>query len=81
MKTLIITGIWLWHETEPGVICYEVDLFGQTKEQPECIYIKSLEFETNIGYDDLIDKCKVIYCSYYGTDEYNIITITRIKEK
>ena len=86
MKTLIISGSYKVLETvEAGkmsntyttVIQYNVALFGQSDENPACVYITSKELTCN-NYNVMIEKCKKIYCDYLKVDDFNIITLDNL---
>ena len=62
---------------ENNTITYKVDLFGQTKKDPEIHFLYNRTFIVK-NYNELIEECKKVYCRYYECDLYNIITIERL---
>lgn len=75
MRTLIITGVY--KNAKGGGIQYTVDIFGQTKEHPLCVFVKHFTI-TLSNYDQLCEYCKKEYCRYFKTDDYNIITMPHL---
>jgi len=89
MKTLIISGTYKTKQIKQNldsfsnsyntITTFNINLFGQTKENPVCQYITTKEVIVN-SYAQLVDKCKDIYCNYFQTDDFNIITIDSLFE-
>lgn len=78
MKTLIVTGV-VWQDSgNKKLNHYNLTLFGQTRECPEVEYIKSTFLHSEIGYSDVIKRCKEIYCEYFDVDKFDIITLENI---
>lgn len=78
MRTLIITGTY--KHNDDGSVSYTVAIFGQCNEHPEARFLRELSMTTDIGYNELIRQSKELYCKFYSTNEYNIITIDYLTE-
>ena len=74
MKTLIISGT---AKNVNNKVLYNVTLFGQSKENPLCVYITSINEELS-GFNQLQDVCRNKYASYFNTDLFNIISLENI---
>lgn len=74
MKTLIISGT---AKNQNNKVLYNVTLFGQSDNNPTCIYITSFNEELR-SFNDLQDVCRNKYASYFNTDLFNIISLENI---
>lgn len=86
MKTLIISGSYKVIQsaeldrlstTYSTTLKYDITLFGQSDDQPECVYITSKEIICN-NYNVMIEECKKIYCDYLKVDAFNIVTLENL---
>lgn len=76
-KTLIIAGTY---KHSGSWVEYNVSLYGQTDQHPTCIYIRDIEVKTQFGYTQLEEEARSAYASYFETDLYNIISLTKLIE-
>lgn len=79
MKTLIIAGIYknIQKPTDNGItyaVHYNVTLFGQTKDKPLMVYVGTINQELR-GFDHLQEVARAMYCKYFNTDLFNIISM------
>ena len=75
MKNIIITGTA--KPSPNNMVYYNLDLFGQTKENPRCTFITSLNIECN-GHTEMEEICRNKYAKYFDTDLFNIISLNSI---
>jgi hypothetical protein len=85
MKTLIITGTYKNVTDESGQhkVLYSLGLFGQSEQHPlcECIAFFELECDNSrkgSSYGQMQEACRAKYCSYFNTDDFNIITMVNL---
>jgi hypothetical protein len=74
MKTLIITGT---AKPKNDGVEYDLNLFGQSPDQPLAVYIRPVKL-VNSDYYTMEDVCRAEYAKYFNTDLYNIISLVNL---
>ena len=73
-KTLLIVGSAMVIDSK---IHYKLTLYGQSNEDKRMVFIRQVNPIVQC-YASMIDFCKDVYCSYFNTDLFNIITLDNL---